>query len=421
MSSLQTCSQGHAARHTHPQMAESEHMVAEMQGLYGPYAVHERVVQKIWMQRDFYSAGATLCDGASVEVLSPGKWNLLGGPDFKQAHLRISGCELRGDVEVHFHARDWDAHGHTADPAYGDVILHVVLFPQIEESRVTRRADGSPIPTLVLLPLLHRDLEDYAADDALEVLTARDDWRQVAELAALPLTELRSELSRLAAKRWSAKVASARLRVEKLGWEGAAHHTALEILGYRQNRVPMLIAAERWPLYEWCAADVAERVFSEVGGWRIQGVRPANHPAKRLVQYASWVRMVPDWPRRLEEWADNFARANSLPFPETTRQVRRMGNFRQQTELLSRDVIGDAVAGSRLHTLICDGFLPMLGATKGGALWQHTWMHWFPGDIPEAVGRHLKALQIVESPACPLAHGWAQGLLAWLIQRENRA
>jgi len=37
--------------------------VAELQGLYGPFTMAERVVQKIWLREDFARDRATLTDG----------------------------------------------------------------------------------------------------------------------------------------------------------------------------------------------------------------------------------------------------------------------------------------------------------------------------------------------------------------------
>ena len=104
-------------------MANIDNHVAEMPGLYGPFTLTERVVQKIWLRGDFDSLDLTLTDGRRLEIHSPGKWNLLGGPDFHRARLTLAGQSLVGDVEVHFHARDWHAHGHAADPAYAEVAL----------------------------------------------------------------------------------------------------------------------------------------------------------------------------------------------------------------------------------------------------------------------------------------------------------
>ena len=83
--------------------------VAEIQGLYGAFSFAEKLLQKIWLRGDFDRAAAVLADGRRVRVVHPGKWNLLGGPDFMQARLRFSDSperEIHGDVEVHLRASD---------------------------------------------------------------------------------------------------------------------------------------------------------------------------------------------------------------------------------------------------------------------------------------------------------------------------
>lgn len=110
--------------------------LAEVQGLYGPYSFAEKILQKLWWRGDFDRAHAVLDDGRRVEILHPGRWNLLGGPDFRDSRLRLGdGAVQVGDVELHLHARDWIAHRHAADPAYDRVILHVVLFPRTRRDR----------------------------------------------------------------------------------------------------------------------------------------------------------------------------------------------------------------------------------------------------------------------------------------------
>lgn len=400
-------------------MAFPESSVAEMQGLYGPFTMHERVVQKIWLQQDFAATRAQLSDGRTLEIVFPGRWNLLGGPDFIHAQLRIGGREVSGDVEVHFHARDWRAHGHAEDAAYAQVVLHVLLFPPDAGVRPQCRADGTEIPALVLLPLLHRDLEEYTADDALEALTARDEWRRLEELANLPLDVLRARLRELARQRWNAKVATARRRVARLGFDAAAHHTALEILGYRHNRVPMLATAERWGIAEWRGAvdDRVAAALAAVHGWQTHGARPANHPRTRLAQYREWVARAPDWPRRLVAWGEALPVLAFGP-DVTTAHARRAGAFPGWREQLSREVVADAVSGPRFDTLACDGFLPLLAAASERPGLDEIWFHWFAGDLPDAVRRGLKRLTVTGTREWPLCHGAAQGLLAWLIARE---
>ena len=99
-------------------MATPTNHVQEMQGLYGPFTIAERVVQKIWLRRDFAVDRAALTDGRKLEIRSPGTWNLLGGPDFRGARLRVDGREIHevavGPVhdliqflEIQIAAEDW--------------------------------------------------------------------------------------------------------------------------------------------------------------------------------------------------------------------------------------------------------------------------------------------------------------------------
>ena len=142
--------------------------VAEFQGEYGAYSFSEKLLQKIWLRGAFDRAALTTSDGVRVRVHHPGRWNLLGGPDFKDARLRLGdGPELTGDIELHLHAKDWAVHGHASDPAYDRVILHVVLFPP-DPGQCTRARDGRELPVVALLPLLHHDLEQFAAEEAVE-------------------------------------------------------------------------------------------------------------------------------------------------------------------------------------------------------------------------------------------------------------
>ncbi|HWA24060.1 MAG TPA: DUF2851 family protein [Lacunisphaera sp.] len=401
-------------------MATPTNHVHEMQGLYGPFTIAERVVQKIWLRRDFAIHDATLVDGRKLEIRSPGAWNLLGGPDFRGARLRLGdGVEVTGDIEVHFHASDWRAHAHEADRAYDRVVLHVVMFPPSAGERPAVRGDGSELPTLVLLPLLHRSLEEYASDDALENITERDATERIAELLKLPEGELRRILLKKAGERWSQKRRFAALRIEKLGWSAAAHQTALEILGYRLNRAAMLAVAASQPLEAWVAGLDVDAVFGDrVGQWQLQGVRPANHPRLRLLQYRAWVEQRPDWPEVLGQIVPT-AGAGIAPASETL-QARKQLAMADLREKFSRELMGGAIGGSRLDTLVCDGLLP-LAAIKSGRDLSPTWFHWYLGDVPAEIRRALRETGIAGQSATPFCHGWGQGLLGWLLEREARA
>ncbi|MEI6108211.1 MAG: DUF2851 family protein [Opitutae bacterium] len=394
--------------------------VAELQGLYGPFTMAERVVQKIWLRGDFNLSRAGLSDGQSLVIRSAGVWNLQAGPDFLGARLVLGGREVTGDIEVHFHASDWRAHGHAADCAYANVVLHVVMFPPAVGEAPARHADGRVIPTLVLLPLLHRDLEEYASDDALEVITARDQWEPFADLAALPLAARQALIRRHAGERWRQKVHFARRRIAQLGWTAALHQTALEILGYRHNRAAMLAVATRYPLEAWNAAIKPEALLEEFRTrWQAQGLRPANHPLNRLRQYQCWVAGQPDWPQRLLEL---------LPAPpplggetgDSTRSARQRLGLKALRARLARDLLSNTIGGTRMDNLVADGFLPMLAARTGGEF-QPTWHHWYLGDIPTQWRRALPRLGLADGRDWPYCQGCAQGLLGWILERQARA
>lgn len=85
-------------------------------------------------------------DGNDIEILDPGTHNSDSGPDFFNSKVKINGIEWIGNVEIHVRASDWFRHRHEDDPAYRNVILHVVA---VSDKRVTRK-DGSLLPQLEL-------------------------------------------------------------------------------------------------------------------------------------------------------------------------------------------------------------------------------------------------------------------------------
>ena len=80
---------------------------AEIQGPYGPLAIPEQVVQQIWHEQKFLTDQLITASGHRLDVLFPGTWNHCEGPDFRNGRLRFGGEPVAGDVEIHFHARDW--------------------------------------------------------------------------------------------------------------------------------------------------------------------------------------------------------------------------------------------------------------------------------------------------------------------------
>ncbi|HQF39205.1 MAG TPA: DUF2851 family protein, partial [Opitutaceae bacterium] len=340
------------------------------------------------------------------------------GPDFCGARLRIDGRETVGDVEVHFHSVDWMRHGHDRDPAYEGVVLHVVLFEPRPGDDPPRTLGGRVLPELVLLPWLHCHLEEFAADDALEALAQRDAVGLARPLLELPPPARFACLQTAAAKRWRQKVHFAQVRIARLGWEGACHHTALEILGYRFNRAAMLAVAERLPLPAWRAGlAVAAALQAGEPLWRRQGVRPANVPRRRLEQYRAWVARVPDWPERWGEWGA----AAELPVPDSemadVAAVRRVHGQRAWRARLAGEIVGGAFGGARLDTLIGNGLLPLLAARTGC----RAYARWYCGEAGEAADRLTTALRLAGvfgRGGAPPHEGALQGMLQLALERQ---
>jgi Protein of unknown function (DUF2851). len=62
----------------------------------------------------------------NILVLDPGEYNRDSGPDFFNARISIAGTIWAGNVEIHIKSSHFNMHGHQNDPAFNNVILHVV-------------------------------------------------------------------------------------------------------------------------------------------------------------------------------------------------------------------------------------------------------------------------------------------------------
>jgi len=105
----------------------------------------EDFLHYVWKHQKF-SFPSTTQQGQQLEVLATGWHNKYAGPDFSHAQIVIDDLRWAGAVEIHLRSSDWYRHGHQQDPAYDNVILHVVWEDDVEVCR----NDGSLLPTLVL-------------------------------------------------------------------------------------------------------------------------------------------------------------------------------------------------------------------------------------------------------------------------------
>ncbi len=67
-------------------------------------------------------------NGNKIQVMRPGEYNRDSGPDFFNARISVDGTVWAGNIEIHTRSSHFDAHGHQYDPAFDNVILHVVAL-----------------------------------------------------------------------------------------------------------------------------------------------------------------------------------------------------------------------------------------------------------------------------------------------------
>ena len=191
----------------------------------------ERFLQVIWNER-LLRENLVLADGRRLCVLSPGIWNVAGGPDFHDASLLVDGRLVTGDVEIHRKSSDWFSHHHQDDPSYDAVALHVVW-----QDDTTPVREG--IPTLRLPDCLQdgwerllQEVDSACYPYARQIpgggcslkwaMTSNEKVRGILTTAGL---------ARLAAKgQRFARMAS------DLGCNQALYELIFEALGYKNNR-----------------------------------------------------------------------------------------------------------------------------------------------------------------------------------------
>lgn len=253
----------------------------------------------------------------AIEVVQPGVWNREPGPDFAEAVIRIDGgAPVKGSVEVDRDVRDWERHGHATNPAYDGVILHV--FTRAGSARFfTRTRKGREIPQVRIDPCSATG--DLPPDPPL----ARP-GRCSAPLRDLDPDRMESLLDAAARHRMRRKSERLRRLVELRGVDEALWQSIAEAMGYKENQLPFQLLAQRLPLSTLREAGTAtpalafgiagflsepdlarlpaanrshvrelweewwrlrarhERIVLSAGHWTYAGIRPANHPHRRL-------------------------------------------------------------------------------------------------------------------------------------------
>jgi len=115
----------------------------EMTHMQGYLAcMNESLLQFIWHHQYFNLWDLRTVNDEALGIVDAGIWNRDQGPDFLTGRIRVNGEEWAGNIELHVKTSEWDLHGHSTDPNYKNVILHVVWEHD--------RDSGPAIPVLEL-------------------------------------------------------------------------------------------------------------------------------------------------------------------------------------------------------------------------------------------------------------------------------
>ncbi|MEM6769144.1 MAG: DUF2851 family protein, partial [Bacteroidota bacterium] len=108
--------------------------------------MREDFLHFLWRKARFDLRNLQTTTGQSLSIQDFGVHNKDAGPDFSGGQIRLDGLQWAGNIEMHVTASEWYTHKHDEDPAYDNVVLHVVL----EEDRPVYRSNGQRIPCLEL-------------------------------------------------------------------------------------------------------------------------------------------------------------------------------------------------------------------------------------------------------------------------------
>jgi Protein of unknown function (DUF2851) len=305
----------------------------------GNDAPSERLLQVVWQHQRLRRDRLKTAGGKVVRVFHPGFASVEGGPDFRGAVIQIGDEPPRsGDVEIDLRASGWRAHGHDRNPNFQNIMLHVVW----EDAK---QNENTP-PVLSLKNSLDAPVAELSLsleNEPLRSLPENLRGKCCAPLRELDETQLTELLCEAARARFENKGAQFRARSKNAGWEQALWENLFRALGYKHNVWPMQNLAEarlRWSSGANSAFEFQARLLG-IGGllpaeltraqkssdtylrrawdfwwrerdgfndcilprafWKFHGLRPANHPQRRLALASHWLADK-NFISRIENW-----------------------------------------------------------------------------------------------------------------------
>lgn len=273
-----------------------------------PYG--EELLQFIWEQRLFRMHGLRTVDGREVEVLRPGRIQRHSGPDLLGAQIRVDGQLWAGTVEVHLRSSEWNEHGHQYDPAYENVVLHVVYLHDAEVCTAAGRA----LPTVELLSRISTEsltLYHGLMKEQAEVPCAR-------LLPGMDYALTGTWLERVLVERLERKTLEVEALYRRLGNDPSEtlHHMLSRAFGLKVNAEPFGMLANALPLrllqrYRDDALRTEALLFGQAGMLQVDFVD--EHPRRLQAEHALLSRMHDLRPAPVAAW--KFGRMRPVNFP----------------------------------------------------------------------------------------------------------
>ncbi len=222
--------------------------------------INESFICRIWEGQQKYFTNLLTTAGEPVEIISIGKKNYDGGPDYTDAKIKIGAKTYTGDVEIHRDFSGWEEHGHSKDRKYLSVILQVVLWDSDERTPPALRKKRD-VPTVILSNYLNHSIHNIWQDiidnpEGRIILPCLDNSSSISDEEIIKmLNKLSTDRLNLKSKRIKQRLAE--LGKELLGsakpaefmrksvlWEQAFYEFIFEALGFSKNKEPMLKLAK---------------------------------------------------------------------------------------------------------------------------------------------------------------------------------
>jgi hypothetical protein len=297
----------------------------------------EEFLHFVWQMQRFDIRHLHTTEGESVDILSFGQYNRDAGPDFQECRVRIGDTTWAGTVEMHVKASDWHKHQHSHDPAYDNVILHVVL----EEDEKIRRRTGACIPCLEMRPLLStRLLADY------QRLIHSGLWIPcAAQIGDVPAIYHHNWQARLLAERLEEKTYYLKSILQANGndWDQSYFQLLARHLGMKVNDDPFEQLARQVPLsllgkHRDNLQDMEALLFGQAGF--LEGPFVEHYPSRLQEKFRHFRRKYKLEPMDVHRW--RFLRLRPANFP-TVRIAQLARLLHQSTRLLGKTIAAEQV------------------------------------------------------------------------------